>query len=341
MKNYKSTQKNIRVIVLYNEVKSLPVSDEKAILTEIGARDDAEIIRDALIKNGYKADIFQVTEKSVFKLQDLSCDIFFNLCDGIGNLPKTEDKIPTLLDKWHRKYTGSDAKAMRLTTNKFATKKLFTKNKIPTPKFVVLKKIPKSLPRLNFPLIVKPAFEDCSTGIFLNSVVDDFKHLQREVERVITSYYKEALIEEYIEGKELNATMVGNGKDMIVFPLAEIIFGKSYDDGAKPKIIDFEAKWVDGSVNDLETTSKYPADIDKSLSKKIINYFKTSIKICGIRDYARIDVRLNKNNNPYILEINVNPDLYPVMGASKAAASIGLSYNDFIEKILRSALKRY
>lgn len=331
-----------KITVLFNEVTKLDVNDEKAILTEAGAKDDAEIITNALIKRGYDAEIFQVTENSVNELQNHETDIYFNLCDGIGNILKSEHKIPEMLELWKRPYTGSDSRAMQLTTDKVATKELFIKNNIPTPKYIVYDKIPDEPPKdLFFPMIVKPAREDCSTGIYSNSVVKKFNELKIQSEKIINEFHQEALVEEYIDGKELNATMLGCGDSMKVMPIAEILFGKSYDDGSKPKIIDFDAKWLDGSVNDLETTSKYPADISEEVRSTVSGNVMKAMKLCNARDYARADMRLGNNGVCYFLEINVNPDLYPGMGASKAAAFSGLSYEEFMEKIILSAATRY
>ena len=169
----------------------------------------------------------------------------------------------------------------------------------------------------------------------------NFRKLQTQTQKIINEFHQEALVEEYIDGKELNATMVGCGERMMIMPVAEILFGKSYDDGTKPKIIDFEAKWLDGSVNDLETTSKYPADISEEVRSTVSGNVMKAMKLCNARDYARADMRLRNNGVCYFLEINVNPDLYPGMGASKAAAFSGLSYEEFMEKIILSAASRY
>lgn len=311
-------------------------------MTEAGAKEDADIIAKALNTKGYNAEVFEVKENNYLSLKNYPADIFFNLCDGIGNKPKTETKIPELLDLWKRPYTGSDSRAMKITTDKVKTKKLLLLNNIPTPKYMVYQQVPKQPPKnLRFPMIVKPAFEDCSAGIYSDSVVLNFSQLRIQTKKIINDFFQDALVEEYIEGKEMNATMIGYGDEMKILPMAEIIFGKSYDDGLKPKIIDFYAKWMDGSVNDLETTSNYPADINPETEKVVKNNVLRAMKLCHARDYARADMRLGKDGICYFLEINVNPDLYPGMGASKAAKFFGLSYENFMEKIIISAAKRY
>jgi D-alanine-D-alanine ligase len=330
------------ITVLYNEVESLPTSDQKAILTEEGAKDDAEKICGSLIKKGYCCDILEVTKDNFESIKDCQCDIFFNLCDGIGNIPHTEGQIPELLDKYKRKYTGSNKTAILLTTNKAKTKEIFTNSGIPTAKYVIYNSIPDHLSNfLQYPVIAKPIAQDCSVGLTSASVINSDDELKVEIDTILSNYHEDALVEEYINGREFNVTMLGNGAGLKVFPVSEIIFGDSYNDSKKPKIIDFDAKWVEDSVNYLETNGKCPADIDEELRKTIVNLSALSFSATGVFDYARVDIRLGKNNTPYFLEVNANPDLYPGMGAAKAAKAGGLSYEDFIEAILISAIKRY
>ncbi len=239
----KSRKKVKKITVLYNEVASLPFADKKAMLIEEGGREDAHVVAKALSADGFKTDIFKLTPQTIRNINQLRSDLFFNLCDGIGGIPKTEHKVPEFLDCHQKPYTGASASSLILTTNKVLTKKIFEQNGIPTPLFAVFETVPQSLPaKLCFPLFVKPVAEDCSLGISASSVVYNLTDLKREVKSLLKKYHEPVLAEEYIAGRELNVTVIGNGREAKVLPISEIDFGGFYL--GKPKFVDFKAKWV-------------------------------------------------------------------------------------------------
>lgn len=341
MKKKKPTGALKKVTVLYNETNVLPHSDKTALLTVEGAQEDALIIKNALREEGYASDIFNLSKSSQKDLPGLDSDLFFNLCDGIGNLPHTEEKVPEILDRYNLFYTGADKNAILVTTNKIKTKRIFRQNGIPTPDFLVFDSpTVKDTEDLKYPMIVKPSSQDCSIGLQSSSVVYSLAQLQREVEKNYETYHEPVLVEEYIGFRELNLTVIGNGEETKVLPISEIIFGKSFADGKKPKIIDFDAKWYEDSESYKDTTGFCPADIPADLEEKIKNYAVKAYAAVGARDYARIDIRLAEDLTPYFLEVNVNPDLYPGMGASRAAKTYGWSYSQFIGKITSIAAER-
>lgn len=338
MKNIRKKVK--KVTVLYNEVKSLPVSDKNALLTEEGGQDDASIIAKALTSDGYKTEIFKLTPETVQEVNHIRTDLIFNLCDGIGSLPKTEHKVPEMLDRHKKPYTGANASSLILTTNKVLTKKVFEQNGIPTPSFAVFETLPQSLPsKLKFPLFVKPVAEDCSLGISSNSVVSNLIQLKKEVRNLLKMYHQPVLVEEYIAGRELNVTVIGNGRDAKVLPISEIDFGEFYV--GRHKFVDFKAKWIESSLSYKNTTGFCPAPLSKSLQKKIEDLCLKAYFACGGRDYARIDIRLKRDGMPYFLEVNLNCDLSPGMGASRSASTFGLDYNHFIGTLAAIAARRY
>ena len=329
-----------KVTVLYNEITSLQCKDDQAILSEQGAKEDAKIIAKALVSDGYRAAIFKLTQDNLRDLSKVKTNLFFNLCDGIGNLSKTEHKVPEILDQMNLPYTGANASSLILTTNKVLTKKIFEQEAIPTPAYAVFEAVPDSLPKgLAFPLFVKPVAEDCSLGIDANSFVENLSDLKRKVRYLLEKYQQPVLAEEYIAGRELNVTVIGNGKEARVLPISEIIFGKFYV--GKKKFVDFKAKWLENSLFYRNTIGVCPAKISKSLANKIERLSLKAYFACGGRDYARIDMRLSRENVPYFLEVNLNCDISPGMGASRSAKAGGLSYTQFIGKLALFAYKRY
>lgn len=329
-----------KITVLYNRVTKLDIQDKQAILAEAGAKDDAKNIAKALAKDGYKTDVVELTPGSIQKLSKIKTDLFFNLCDGIGNLPKTEHKVPEILDQMNLKYTGASASSLILTTNKALTKKVFEQNNIPTPKYAVFEIVPKELPeKLEYPLFAKPIAEDCSIGIGADAVIKNLAGLRRVVKRLLQKYNQPVLVEEYIPGREFNVTVIGNGEEARVLPISEIIFGKFYV--GKPKFVDFKAKWLEGSFNYRHTVGVCPAKIDAPLRRKIEKLALKAYFACGGRDYARIDTRVTRDGAVYFLEVNLNCDISPYMGASRSAKADGLNYNQFIGKLASIADQRY
>lgn len=285
--------------------------------------EEAKLIFTSLKKIGFQTEIFELNPKTVRDLKKVRVDIFFNDCDGIGEDIEHEEAIPDLLDKLNFKYTGSSGKALVLTNNKIKTKKIFKKNRIPTPG------------NLKFPMIVKPSAQHCSLGISLSSVVNNETQLKKQIKKIKKEFDQEALVEEYIAGRELNVLILGNE----VLPISEIVFGNFFKD--KPKIVDFKAKWVENSVNYRQTTGVCPAKLDKKLEAKIKETSLKVFKICGGRNYGRVDLRLANNGKFYILEVNLNPDIQPDGGAFRSAKTAGYDYPGFLKKIIDVALERY
>lgn len=285
--------------------------------------EEAELIFGSLQKVGVKAEIFELRPETMKYLKKLQTDIFFNNCDGIGEDIEHEEAIPDLLDKLNFKYTGSSDKALVLTNNKIKTKKIFKKNQIPTPG------------NLKFPMIVKPSNQHCSLGISLNSVVNNKIDLEKQVKKIKKEFSQEALIEEYIPGRELSVLILGKE----VLPISEIIFGDFFKD--KPKIVDFKAKWVENSINYCQTTGVCPAKLNETLETKIKKIALKAFQVCGGRDYGRVDLRLADDGKFYVLEMNLNPDISPGGGAFRSAKTAGYDYPGFLKKIIDVALERY
>ncbi len=334
--------KLVKVTVLYNEIQALPYQDSSANLTVDGAKDDAVLIAKSLAEKGYTTDLFQLTNQNQTELKDYPTTIFFNLCDGIGDVPNSEAEVPRLLESYGRFYTGAGQEGMIKTTQKAQTKAIFSSLGALTPEFAVVNQVPTVLPSgLSFPLFVKPQGQDCSIGITQESVVEDLISLQREVKRILDSYAGSVLIERYIEGREVNLTLVDNGLDVTMLPISEIVFGDEITAYGERKFVDFNAKWEENSITYKNTVGKCPADLPKEVHDKIKALALKIYPAVGARDYARIDIRLSADLTPYFLEVNVNPDLSLEAGAFRSATAAGWDYPTFMEKIVKFALKRY
>ncbi|MEM3690640.1 MAG: ATP-grasp domain-containing protein, partial [Candidatus Micrarchaeia archaeon] len=211
---------------------------------------------------------------------------------------------------------------------------------IPTPKFHIFTTPEQELPlTLKFPLIVKPIHEDASIGITQESVVRDEEQLRRRVAYVIETYKQHALVEEFIDGREFNISILGNSEPTAL-PIEELQFQNFSEN--QPKICSYSAKWIPESDEFKHTIPTCPAQIPKTVENRIKKAALAAYRVLECQDYARIDLRLDSNNNPYILEVNPNPDIGPNDTAfTRAASAAGLSYDGLIRRILYHALERH
>ena len=241
-------------------------------------------------------------------------------------------------------YLGSDPLTLGICLDKSRAKEILTYHKIPNAKFLVADKI-KDITKVNFgfPLIVKPISEGSSKGIFSSSLVKNTKELEDEVNRIVSSYNQPALIEEFLPGREFTVAVLGNGNDAQVLPIIEI----RYDDFPKDvlPLYSYEAKWILDTKENKFDVFECPAKLDKNLEQQIKDTVLRTYNILKCRDWSRIDVRLDKNNVPNIIEINPLPGIMPDPNENssfpKAARAAGMDFNQLIQSALYSAAKRY
>jgi D-alanine-D-alanine ligase len=154
------------------------------------------------------------------------------------------------------------------------------------------------------------------------------------LEYLFSNFNQEVIIEEYIDGRELNVAIL----DGDILPISEITFD-TLPDGL-PKIVTYEAKWSEDSVYYKSTIPKCPTELDHSLERKVKELARTAYEAMECRDYARVDIRLNKKNVPYVIEVNPNPDISPDTGFVRSASAAGISYEELLYRISSLALKR-
>ncbi len=191
---------------------------------------------------------------------------------------------------------------------------------------------------------MKPVREGSGKGIFNSFIVSNENELRREVRRVLDDYRQPALIEDYLEGKEFTVAMLGNGSSLRVLPIIEMTF-----DGLPPEanpIYGYESKWIyDLPDKPVEECYRCPAPLTAELQSRIEQICKDAFTLLGCRDWCRIDVRCDRNDNPNIIELNPLPGVIPDPNAHSsfpmAARAAGLQYNDIIHNVLDAALLRY
>jgi D-alanine-D-alanine ligase len=277
------------------------------------------------------------------KLKNLGPDIVFNIAEGFFGESR-EAQIPAMLDMLQIPYTGSDPLTLATCLDKARTKEILSYYDIPTAPFFIASEIDqiKNL-KLTFPLFVKPVWEGSSKGIFTSSFVNNKKELSEQVERIIAEYSQPALIEEFLSGREFTVAILGNGDEAQVLPIVEIDY-KDFPDGFIP-IYSYEAKWIlDTKENPLDVFS-CPAKLNPALETKVRQVALNAYKTLRCRDWSRIDIRMNADNVPNIIEINPLPGILPDPKENscfpKAARTAGISYDEMLNKVLLAAARRY
>jgi D-alanine-D-alanine ligase len=188
---------------------------------------------------------------------------------------------------------------------------------------------------LNFPCIVKPLGEDASHGLSEESVVHNIGQLEKQVTKISQLFNGNTLVEEFLEGREFNMTVLGN-KEPITLPVAEMVY---YLPPGLPKLLTFAAKWEKDSLYYKETRATCPAEIGEQERKQISQTAQIAYKLLGCRGYARVDMRMDAEEVPNVLEVNPNPDLSPGYGVARQAKVAGIAYSQLIEKIVMFALE--
>ena len=317
----------------------VPVSVD---LSEIGVVEEMDDIKDALNSLGYKTTTLNV-DSNIYRLMEYlrteKPDLVFNLVECVENESSQEMNVAGIYELMKIAYTGAPPLALGIALNKPLVKEILHYHGIRTPRFQVFKPSDKIAlsEELEFPVIIKPVHEDASVGIANESVVYNNNDLRRRVRYIFEELEQPALVEQYIDGRELNVAMIGN-KNPIVLPISEIDFGKLPDD--MHKIVSYDAKWVHGSAAYAGTNGVCPAPLTANQEGRLKDIALRCFQIIGCRDYARVDFRLTREGTPYVLEVNPNPDISDDAGFARSARSYGLSFPETVGKIVESALER-
>jgi D-alanine-D-alanine ligase len=207
---------------------------------------------------------------------------------------------------------------------------------VPTPQGTLIETAdaPCDLP---FPLIVKPAREDGSAGIWSRSVVHDEKSLRDRVAELLGIFRAPCLVEQYLDGREFNVALLGYPQARVL-PLQEIDFSNL--PGDQPRIVSYDAKWNTGSVEDLGTQPVMHPDVPPAIAARMRKAATEACRAVGVRDYGRVDIRLSSAGIPYVIDVNPNCDLSPDAGYARAAQSVGIEYPALLRLLVRYALRR-
>ncbi len=272
------------------------------------------------------------------RLESGAFDLAFNLCEGVGDVATGEIAVTALLDLVPIRYTGSDPMALAAALDKARAKEILTARGIPTPRGTLLASGFSRAVELRFPLIVKPAREDGSLGIEEASVVRDLPALRARVDWVAEHFASASLAEEFVDGRELNVSVLGEGAERFALPIGEIDFSGMPE--GRPRIVSFNAKWREDTAEFAGTVPVVPAPLTEPVAARVREAALRAAEAFGVRDYARVDLRLDRAENPWVLEVNPNPDISPDAGVPRAAKVHGWSYDRLILEVVAMAMRR-
>lgn len=284
---------------------------------------------------GYEVKVLGLIDdihRLITEIQEFKPYCVFNLLEEFNYETQSDYKVLALLDMMGIKYTGCNPKGLLLARDKAISKKILKHHRIGTPKFFTMtqkgsKKVPK---HLNFPLIVKCLFEEASLGIAKASVVTTEEKLLERVDYIHTKFKEDAIIEEFIPGKEIYVGVLGNIK-LSNLPLWELRFENV--ENPSQEIYSEQAKW-NKKYRKRKGIHSQVADLPKNIENKIIKTVKDTYRVLNLSGYARIDLRLTEDNKIYILEANPNPNIASDDEFSESAKAVGIKYQDLIEKLI-------
>lgn len=281
------------------------------------------------------------------RLREAHPDIVFNMVEGLGGANR-EALVPAICEFYEIPYSGSDPFTLALCLDKARTKEVLSYHGIPTAAFQVVHHVDDlaggltRLRRLRFPLFAKPLHEGSSKGITERNLCRTPAELDAQVRFLLDRYTQPVLVEEFLPGDEFTCAVLGNGGNAQVLPIVGIDFG-ALPPGALP-IYGFEAKWLwDRPENPLDIFA-CPAPIGDALRSEIERVALSAYRVLDCRDWSRVDVRLDAEGVPCVVEVNPLPGILPDPADNscfpKAARAAGMSYDELIQTCLMLAAQR-
>jgi len=329
-------------VVSEPEEQERPVRKKKAGKKTRKEKEDREEIFESLAKLGHEP-FYYVLDGRTQSLQGLAkcgADLVFNLTESYAGDDTKEMHVAAYMDLVGLPYTGAGPHANFLAQDKAIAKKMFAFHGIRTPFFATAYRGQIDHAHdISFPLIVKPMSEDGSIGINSDAVVTSIKELMERVQYIQDEFDSPALIEEYIEGREIYAAILGSYESTRALPLVELDLSKLPE--GLPKIASYDVKFEKHTEAHRLTKSAVATDLDEETVTRLMETAIAAYRAVKLRDYGRIDMRLTPKGEVYVIEANPNPWLSSKHEFAMAAKASGLSYTQLIGEILDLALTRY
>jgi D-alanine-D-alanine ligase len=311
--------------IIYNQPR------ENALPDELDVLDQVEFIETTLHTLGietYRKGITADFMNEVAMLAAEKPEFVFNLVESINNKGELCYFVPALLNMYNIPYTGNPVEAMFITTSKALSSRTLQKAGINNPCGYYPSQRKQLVPGNQY--IVKPIWEDGSLGITGESVFTFTPEYEKKLAEYRDSHW---LIEDYIDGREFNISILAGDDGPEVMPPAEMTF-RNFEEG-KPKIVDFKAKWEEGTFEYENTIRHFPGEkLETLLKERIMEAALQCWHVFGLKGYARVDMRVDQNDIPYVIEVNANPCLSPDSGVVAAITAAGLPFTDVVSRII-------
>lgn len=332
---------DLQIAILYNSETGTVRGEPQDLIALQETENTAKVILDTLTSLGYQTGCVSVKAS----LGELSASLsrysnqntfIFNICDGFGGKNFGSVQVVELVESLGFKHTGAAAQVIAQCTDKAQAKEGLIRCNVPTPAYEIFDR-PEGETSLTFPIIVKPQTEDASLGIDLTSVVCNQAELLSRVRYVIEQYEQPALVEEFVSGRELSVSLLGNENDIETLPISEDDYGNI--ENPLQHVLTYEAKWIADSFHYQNIFVHCPAHLEPAAESYIYQTAIDAFHAMGLRDLGRIDMRYD-NRVAYVIDINEIPDLAGDSGFCREARLAGYDYAKMIERILDAALKR-
>jgi D-alanine-D-alanine ligase len=342
-------KENAKILICYNSPVSVftvyngKLNDESAKVNDLSEKNfvnELAKVEQSLSKNFKEVKSLTVdrnVQVAINNINSYNPDIIYNFVESVEGIASYEYCMAGLFELLGYEITGCPPITLGNCLNKARAKAILKSRGILTPEYRTLKKTKRFTEKeikLRYPMILKLMNEDASIGISEFSVVKNYSELRKQFAFLVETYKQDMILEEFIIGRELNVAVLG-GK---VLPISEINFGGLPDEF--PKIVTYDGKWTEGSVYYNHTKPICPADLPERLKKKIQTIALASYDAMNCRDYARVDIRLSNESEPYVIEVNPNPDISSDSGFARAASADGMSYDDLLNTIANFAFIR-
>ena len=334
----------LRIAVLYNT--DFEHIAGAASPDAVSVRAAATSVRDALRAAGHHAELIGMWGKDVpdvmTALDRDRPDLVFNLVESLGGVARNEIAVPALLDLLGLAYTGGDAVALGLALYKPRTKDVLIGRGVATPPYRVVATVADAeaiaAAGLDYPWFVKLANEDASVGITEANVLADGAGLIARCRALLAEFGEPLLLERYVAGREVNVTLLGSGADVVVLPLHEIDFAAM--PSGRPHIVSYAAKWDEAHVDYAGTKPVPLRGADPELAARVVATARAAWDAVGLRDYGRVDLRVDAAGTPWVIDVNPNCDISPDAGVHRAAMAYGWTYPQLIGGIAELAYRR-
>lgn len=336
----------LKIVVLYDREfvdeteEQAPANDKSPVVRTLDKKEVEDEVLETLAKLGHEPMLHELdgTPKSLLALARLECDLVFNLTESFAGDDTADFKIAGFLELIGKRYTGSGTHGLMLAQDKATAKKIFAFHGIHTPVFAKSFRGRLDFSHdLQFPVIVKPAREDGSIGIEFSAVVSSIRELMERMDWLHANFDSPVLIEEYIEGREMYVGVIGNDNPEAL-PVVELDLSKLPD--GTPRIASAEVKWGKGTKAYRDTKSAIAIDLAEESVLALQQTAVAAYQALELRDYGRVDMRLQADGRVHVIEVNPNPWLSSKAEFAMAARKSGRTYTQLVEEIVELAMAR-